>query len=39
MYKNTYLAPLSLDFPNFNPLASFTSCTKFIFDRLGGIAT
>ena len=29
----------SLDFPAFDPLASFASCAKFVFDLLGGIAT
>src|SRR3981189_2457886 len=33
------VCPASLDFVDFDPLASFASCTKFIFDRLAGIAT
>jgi hypothetical protein len=33
------VSPPSLDFPAFDPLASFASCAKFVFDRLGGIAT
>jgi hypothetical protein len=33
------VSPPSLDFPAFDPLASFASCAKFVFDLLGGIAT
>jgi hypothetical protein len=31
--------PPSLDFPTFDPLASFASCAKFVFDLLNGITT